>query len=138
MSYLAMQQIKSGFIEAMYFADGADPDLKDDEGFYLDGQFNNCFDLSENAQKNINDLLETIAPKLPTEIFDVLTLDRIGMCIYYEVQGHGTGFQDEDLAEETIEQLYQLFFNSVFLEIWDNEDTQEIELSYTSNWGCEL
>lgn len=134
MSYQAMQQIKSGFIEAMYFADGADPDMKDDEGFYLDGQFNNCFDLSENAQKNINDLLETIAPKLPTEVFEELTLDRIGMCIYYEVQGHGVGFQDEDLTEETQEKLYQIFFNSVFLDICDNDDTQEIELTYSENW----
>lgn len=135
MSYQAMQQIKSGFIEAMYFADGADPDMKDDEGFYMDGQFNNSFDLSKNAQKNINDLLETIVPKLPVEVFDVLTLDRIGMCIYYEVQGHGTGFQDEDFSQETQEKLYQLFFNSVFLEIYDNDDTQEIELSYTENWN---
>ena len=135
MTYQAMQQIKSGFIEAMYFADGADADMKDDEGFYLDGQFNNCFDLSEKAQKNINDLLETIVPKLSAEVFNVLTLDRIGMCIYYEVQDHGAGFQDEDLTEETQENLYQLFFNSVFLEIYDNDETQEIELSYSENWS---
>ena len=135
MSYQAVHQIKSGFIEAMYFADGADGTIKDDEGFYLDGQFNNCFDLSENAKKNINDLLETIVPKLPAEVFDVLTLDRIGMCIYYEVQGHGTGFCDEDFSEEVQEKFYQLFFNSVFLEIYDNDDTQEIELSYSENWN---
>ena len=130
-----MHQIKSGFIEAMYFADGTDGTMKDDEGFYLDGQFNNCFDLSENAQKNIDALLETIVPKLSAEIFDVLTLDCIGMCIYYEVQGHDTGFQDEDFSEETQEKLYQLFFNSVFLEIYDNDETQEIELTYSENWN---
>lgn len=135
MNYLSMQQIFNGFIEAMYFADGADPDMKDDEGFYMDGQFNEQYSLSNQARININSLLETIVGKLPSEVFEGLTLDRIGNCIYYEVQGHGTGFQDEDLAEETIEQLYQLFFNSVFLEIWDNEDTQEIELNYTENWN---
>lgn len=135
MSYQAIQQIKSGFIEAMYFTDGTDPDMKDDEGFYLDGQFNNCFDLSENAQKNIKALLETIVPKIPVEVFEVLTLDRIGMCIYYAAQGHGVGFQDENLTEETQENLYQLFFNSVFLEIYDNDDTQEIELTYSENWN---
>lgn len=129
-----MQQVFNGFVEAMYFADGADADFKDDEGFYIDGQFNSQYDLSNQARINIKLLLEKIIPKLPDDVYS-LTLDRIGMCIYYEVQGHGTGFQDEDLAEETIEQLYQLFFNSVFLEIYDNEDTQEIEFSYSENWN---
>lgn len=135
MNYLSMQQVINGFIEAMYFADGADADFKDDQGFYIDGQFNNQYDLSDQARININLLLETIIPKLPDDVYN-LTLDRIGQCIYYEVQGHGAGFMDEnDLSEDCKEQLYQLFFNSVFLEIYDNECTQEIELSYTENWN---
>ena len=135
MNYLSMQQVFNGFVEAMYFADGADADFKDDEGFYMDGQFNSQYDLSNQARININTLLETIIPKLPDEVYN-LTLDRIGQCIYYEVAGHGIGFMDEDeLSEECKEQLYQLFFNSVNLEVYDNEDTQEIELSYSENWS---
>lgn len=135
MNYLSMQQIFNGFVEAMYFADGADADFKDDDGFYMDGQFNGQYDLSSQARINISTLLETIVDRLPDEVFEKLTLTCIGNCIYCEVQEYGVGFADEDLSEETIEQLYQIFFNSVFLEIWDNEDSREIEISYTENWG---
>ena len=135
MNYLAMQQVFNGFVEAMLFADGADADFKDDEGFYMDGQFNSQYDLSTQARININTLLETIIPKLPDEVY-TLTLDRIGNDIYYAIMGHGVGFIDEDeLSEDCKEQLYQLFFNSVFLEIYDNDETQEIELSYSENWS---
>lgn len=135
MNYLSMQQVFNGFVEAMYFADGADADFKDDEGFYMDGQFNSQYDLSNQARININILLETIISKLPDSIYE-LTLDRIGNCIYYHIVGHGTGFEDDlDLSDEDKEVIYQLFFNSVFLEIYDNEDTQEIEFSYAENWN---
>ena len=134
MNYLSMQQLFNGFVEAMYFADGADADFKDDEGFYMDGQFNNQYDLSNQARININTLLETIIAKLPDSIYE-LTFDRIGNNIYYEIQGH-EGFEgDLDLIDEDKEVIYQLFFNSVFLEIYDNDETQEIELSYTENWS---
>lgn len=134
MNYLSMQQVFNGFVEAMYFADGADADFKDDEGFYMDGQFNSQYDLSTQARININTLLETIIPKLSDSIYE-LTLDRIGNHIYYEIQGH-EGFEgDLDLSDEDKEVIYQVFFNSVFLEIYDNDETQEIELSYSENWS---
>lgn len=135
MSYLSMQQIFNGFVEAMFFADGADADFKDSDGFYMDGQFNKEYDLSNQARINIKTLLETIIPKLPDVIYS-LTLDRIGQCIYYEVAGHGVGFSDDlDLSKDDENTIYQLFFNSVFLEICDNDETQEIEFSYSENWN---
>lgn len=135
MSYLAMQQIFNGFVESMYFADGADADFKDSDGFYMDGQFNKDYDLSNQARINIKTLLETIIPKLPDVIYN-LTLDRIGQCIYYEVAGHGVGFSDDlELSEDDENTIYQLFFNSVFLEIYDNDESQEIEFSYSENWN---
>ena len=35
MSYLAIEQVFNGFVEAMYFADGADADFKDSDEFYV-------------------------------------------------------------------------------------------------------
>lgn len=135
MSYLSMQQVFNGFVEAMFFADGADADFKDIDGFYLDGQFNKDYDLSNQARINIKTLLETIVPKLPDVVYS-LTLDRIGQCIYYEVSGHGVGFsEDLDLNEDDENTIYQLYFNSVFLEIYDNDESQEIEFSYSENWN---
>lgn len=135
MSFQSIEQVFSGFVEAMYFADGADADFKDDDGFYLDGQFNKDYELSNRSRINIKTLLETIAPKLPSSVYE-LTLDRVGNCIYYHIIGHVTDFSDDlDLSDEDSEYLYQLFFNSVHLEIYDNEDTKEIELSYTENWN---
>ena len=135
MTYQAIEQIFQGFVEAMYFADGADADFKDAEGFYIDGQFNEDYELSNQAKINIRTLLETIVPKLPSSIYE-LTLDNIGNCIYYHIVGHGSGFSDDlDLSVEDEEYIYQLFFNSVHLEIYDNEDTKEVELSYTENWN---
>ena len=139
MSYLAMQQIFNGFVDAMFFADGADADFKDSDGFYIDGQFNKDYDLSNQARINIKTLLETIIPKLPDIVYN-LTLERIGQCIYYEVAGHGAGFSDDlnddlKLSAEDENALYQLFFNSVFLEIYDNEESKEIEFTYSENWN---
>lgn len=135
MSYLAMQQIFNGFVEAMFFADGADAGFKDSDGFYMDGQFNKDYDLSNQARINIRTLLETILPKLPDIVYN-LTLERIGQCIYYEVAGHGTGFSDDlELNEDDENTLYQLFFNSVFLEIYDNDESKEIEFTYSENWN---
>ena len=135
MSYSAMQQIFNGFVEAMFFADGADADFKDSDGFYLDGQFNKDYELSNQARINIKTLLETILPKLPDVVYN-LTFERIGQCIYYEVAGHGTGFRDDlDISEDDENTIYQLFFNSVFLEIYDNDESQEIEFSYSENWN---
>ena len=139
MSYLAMQQIFNGFVEAMFFADGADADFKDSDGFYMDGQFNKDYDLSNQARINIKTLLETILPKLPDIVYN-LTSERIGQCIYYEVAEHGTGFSDDlsddlELSEEDENALYQLFFNSVLLEIYDNDESKEIEFTYSENWN---
>ena len=54
-------------------------------------------------------------------------------CFYI---GHGVGFSDDlDLSEDDENTIYQLFFNSVFLEIYDNEESQEIEFSYSENWN---
>lgn len=135
MSYLAMEQFFNGFVEAMFFADGADADFKDSDNCYIDGQFNKDYDLSNQARINIKTLLETIIPKLPDVVYG-LTLDRIGQCIYYEVAGHGVGFSDDlELSEDDENTIYQLFFNSVFLEIYDNDGSQEIEFSYSENWN---
>ena len=140
MSYLAMQQIDkqvifNGFVEAMFFADGADADFKDSDGFYMDGQFNKDYELSNQARVNIKTLLETIVPKLPDVVYN-LTLDRIGNHIYYEIQGHeGFSSDDLDLSEDDENTIYQLFFNSVFLEIYANDESQEIEFSYSENWN---
>lgn len=139
MKYLSMQQadkqvIFNGFIEAMYFMDGADADFKDNEGFYMDGQFNSQYDLSDKSIINIKLLIEAIISKLPEQCFTLFPLARIGNYIYYEIQGQ-EGFPEDEVAPETREELYQLFFNSVFLEIFDNEDTKEIEVSYTENWN---
>lgn len=134
MSYQANITIKAGFIEAMYFADGTDADFKDDEGQYLDGLFNRDFELSENANKNIWSIIESVSDKLPSEVYEKLTLGRIGNCIYYEVQGHGTGFNDEELTDETKEEIFQLFQNTFHLEIYDNDENKEIELSYSYNF----
>ena len=50
--------------------------------------------------------------------------------------GHGVGFSDDlDLSEDDENTIYQLFFNSVFLEIYDNDESQEIEFSYSENWN---
>ncbi len=135
MSYQAIQTAFNGFVEAMYFADGADADFKDAEGFYMDGQFNNQYDLSDQAKSNIKALLEVIIPKLPDSVYE-LTLDRVGEILYYECVGHGVSFSDDlDLSEDDENTLYQLFFNSVFIEVYDNEDTQEIEFSFTYNFN---
>lgn len=130
-----LQQVMNGFVEAMYFADGAYEGFKDDEGYYLDGQFNNRYDLSKQALSNIKDLLETIIPKLPTVVF-TLPFDRLGNIIYFCVACHGVSFDDElELCEDDKETIYQLFFNSVHLEIYDSEDTKQIEFTYTENWN---
>ena len=54
-------------------------------------------------------------------------------CLYIR---HGVGFSDDlDLSEDDENTIYQLFFNSVFLEIYDNDESQEIEFSYSENWN---
>ena len=50
--------LRSAFIEAMYFADGAEPEMVNDEGHYLDGQFSKYAELTDRANQNINDLLK--------------------------------------------------------------------------------
>ena len=60
------KQVFNGFIDAMFFADGADSDFKNEDGFYEDGIFNKQGELSQDAIKNITDLLDCILPSLPT------------------------------------------------------------------------
>ena len=123
------KQVFNGFIDSMYFADGADSDFKNEDGFYEDGIFNKQGELSQDAIKNIIDLLDSILPSLPTEVYN-LDLERIGMCIYYDIQGHGVGFDDEELCDDTKKELYDLLAYKYNLEIYDNDSSNEIEFTY--------
>ena len=40
-----------------------------------------------------------------------------------------------ELNEDDENTIYQVFFNSVFLEIYENDKTHEIEFSYSENWN---
>lgn len=125
-----IEQIEKGFIEAMYFADGADADFRCDEGFYLDGLFDKELDLSEQSSQNIKDLIQAILKRIPDnkllELTDALSLDRIGNCIYYDVQGHGVGFSDEDLNQDLIDLLESITYD-YSLELFDDN---QVHLSY--------
>lgn len=130
MSYLAMQQVFNGFVEAMYFADGADADFRDDEGFYLDGLFDKELDLSDQSVQNIKDLIQSILKRIPEndllELTNSLSLDRIGNCIYYDVQGHGVGFSEENISQDLIDLLESITYDYT-LELFDDN---QVHLSY--------
>lgn len=125
-----IEQIEKGFIDAMYFADGADADFRDDEGFYLDGLFDKELDLSEQSIQNIKDLIQDILKHIPEndllELTNSLSLDRIGNCIYYDVQGHGIGFSDEDLNQDLVDLLESITYD-YSLELFDDN---QVHLSY--------
>lgn len=125
-----IEQIKKGFIEAMYFADGADADFRDDEGFYLDGLFDKELDLSDQSVQNIKDLIQSILKRIPEndllELTNSLSLDRIGNCIYYDVQGHGVGFSEEDLNQSLVDLLESITYD-YSLELFDDN---QVHLSY--------
>lgn len=125
-----IEQIEKGFTEAMYFADGADADFRDDEGFYLDGLFDKELDLSEQSVQNIKDLIQSILKRIPEndllELTNSLSLDRIGNCIYYDVQGHGVGFSDEDLNQSLVDLLESITYD-YSLELFDDN---QVHLSY--------
>lgn len=125
-----IEQIEKGFIEAMYFADGADADFRDDEGFYLDGLFDKELDLSDQSVQNIKDLIQSILKRIPEndllELTNSLSLDRIGNCIYYDVQGHGVGFSDEDLNQSLVDLLESITYD-YSLELFDDN---QVHLSY--------
>ena len=132
--------LKSAFIEAMYFADGAEPEMLDDEGYYLDGQFSKQAELTERANKNINELLkkcmEQIGAKYMQEITDSVTLSQFGHSLYMEISDHGAGFDDleHELGKTLNTHLYNTFYNSVHLEIWEN-DSGHLEFGYWENWN---
>lgn len=132
--------LRSAFIEAMYFADGAEPEMLNDEGHYLDGQFSKHAELTDQAQKNISDLLKTclekIGSKYMQEITDRITLSQFGHSLYMEISGHGTGFDEhkKDLGKALNAHLYSVLYNSVHLEIWENNGNQ-LEFSYWENWN---
>lgn len=125
-----LEQIEKGFIDAMYFADGADADFRDDEGFYLDGLFDKELDLSDQSVQNIKDLIQSILKRIPEndllELTNSLSLDRIGNCIYYDVQGHGVGFSDEDLNQSLVDLLESITYD-YSLELFDDN---QVHLSY--------
>lgn len=125
-----IEQIKKGFIEAMYFADGADADFRDDEGFYLDGLFDKELDLSDQSVQNIKDLIQSILKRIPEndllELTNSLSLDRIGNCIYYDVQGHGVGFSEEDLNQSLVDLLESITYD-YSLELFDDN---QVHISY--------
>lgn len=132
--------LKTAFIEAMYFADGADPETLDSEGHYLDGQFSKHAELTEQGQKNISDLLKTcleqVGPKYMQEITDRITTAQFGHSLYMEISGHGVGFDDhaQALGKALNAHLYNVLYNSVHLEIWEN-DSKQLEFSYWENWN---
>ena len=125
-----IEQIEKGFIDAMYFADGADADFRDDEGFYLDGLFDKELDLSEQSIQNIKDLIQDILKRIPEndllELTNSLSLDRIGNCIYYDVQGHGIGFSEEGLNQSLVDLLESITYD-YSLELFDDN---QVHLSY--------
>lgn len=132
--------LRSAFIEAMYFADGADPEMLNDEGQYLDGQFSKHAELTERANQNINELLKTclekVGAKYMQEVTDRISLAQFGHTLYMEISGHGTGFDDlgHDLGKALNAHLYNTFYNSVHLEIWEN-DSGDLEFGYWENWN---
>lgn len=125
-----LEQIEKGFIDAMYFADGADADFRDDEGFYLDGLFNKELNLSDQSVQNIKDLIQSILKRIPEndllELTNSLSLDRIGNCIYYDVQGHGIGFSEEGLNQSLVDLLESITYD-YSLELFDDN---QVHLSY--------
>lgn len=128
--------IKQGFIEAMYFFLGTDADMKDEDGRYLDGEFNECLDLTNQSIKNIEDLVtwfcKNLSEEQTVELFDNVTLDKVGHNLFLDAYGLGEGFYDEsDLSDELKAYLYQLLYNSFFFEVWDDEIN--VHLSYSSN-----
>lgn len=125
-----LEQIEKGFIDAMYFADGADADFRDDEGFYLDGLFDKELNLSDQSVQNIKDLIQSILKRIPEndllELTNSLSLDRIGNCIYYDVQGHGIGFSEEGLNQSLVDLLESITYD-YSLELFDDN---QVHLSY--------
>lgn len=132
--------LKNAFIEAMYFADGAEPEMINDEGQYLDGQFSKHAELTQGASQNIDKLLKTcleqIGHKYMQEITDRITIAQFGHSLYMEIAGHGTGFDEHehDLGKALNAHLYNVLYNSVHLEIWEN-DSKQLEFSYWENWN---
>ena len=128
--HVQFEQIENGFIDAMYFADGADADFRDDEGFYLDGLFDKELDLSEQSIQIIKDLIKSILKRIPEndllELTNSLSLDRIGNCIYYDVQGHGVGFSEENISQDLIDLLESITYGYT-LELFDDN---QVHLSY--------
>lgn len=124
-----IEQIEKGFIEAMYFADGADASFKDEEGFYLDGVFNQDLELSEQAKDNVKELIQSVLKNITADdlltLTNILTLDRIGNCIYYDVAGHGVGFSNEDLSSELCQRIEDIT-DDYFLEIYDVENNVQM------------
>ena len=133
-------ELRSAFIEAMYFADGADPEMLNDEGHYLDGQFSEHAELTEQANQNINELLKTclekVGAKYMQEITDRISMVQFGHSLYMEISGHGTGFDEleHELGKALNAHLYNTFYNSVRLEIWEN-DSGDLEFGYWENWN---
>lgn len=94
---IEQNKLIDGFHEAMHFADSD----------VLFGQ-DDC--LTDEAKKTLSKFIAELTPKLPNEIFETLSPQRIGACMYYQSMGHGTGFWDEaDLSKETIDVVNKLF-----------------------------
>lgn len=128
-------QLFNGFIEAMYFADGTDSEFKDENGFYLDGKFDKSLELSEQAKEGIKTLIQQCLSKIPKNVMDELlnemTLDSIGCNIYFEVMGHGTGFEDRTLSNEAKEFLFSAFYNTFICDVYDDGDN--VHFTYKIN-----
>ncbi|MEG2706896.1 MAG: hypothetical protein RR959_06105 [Erysipelotrichaceae bacterium] len=125
-----LEQIEKGFIEAMYFMDGANAEFKDGEGFYLDGLFDQGLELSNQSILNIKDLIQSILKCIPDnkllELTDSLSSERIGNCVYYGIKGHDAGFFDENLNQDLID-LLEAAMDDYSLELYDDN---QIHLSY--------
>ena len=60
------------------------------------------------------------------ELTNSLSLDRIGNCIYYDVQGHGVGFSEENISQDLIDLLESITYDYT-LELFDDN---QVHLSY--------
>ena len=70
------------------------------------------------------------------EITDRISLSQFGHSLYMEISGYGTGFDElgHELGTALNAHLYNTFYNSVHLEIWEN-DVNGLEFGYWENWN---
>lgn len=123
-SYQTLKSVKEGFIEAMYFADGCNnyAEMKD-------GSFDNDSELTNNALKNIDEYLTIILSLLPDEVYEKMNLDSIGNSIYFRSAKLGTGFEYNELSNNTMQALDEIF-EYVYIECYDDSENDNYDLNF--------